>query len=362
MSPIRKSILDWLVITAGMAIGVAALALLGAHEVYRWSPVLVVLATSLALCGAGPVSASMLALRRRRAAGIAYFSFGTGMVVLVTITEVALSPNRPRQTGLYAVALPSVLIAFGLYWFYTAKSGWPPVSRWNNGATIATFSFLVLTISTLGAISLAVRRPLIGDCGESRIFARPTSARHAAFIVHVVHAGPLLGAIGIVQQEFWGLPLHSKMVFMKWGKTGETYFVSAWRGYGVLTRFLPVFSGHCAEDWRNVNDAQLELRLMRDGPPSHGVRIIGRVLKASDVGGWFTELPTPGVGVLISGPSGSVIVKTDQYGIYDANGLLPGDYEVRLEGTPASLRRKCREAYVSHLQVGDIGGCELVLR
>jgi hypothetical protein len=80
-----------------------------------------------------------------------------------------------------------------------------------------------------------------------------------------------------------------------------------------------------------IGRAAVDLRVLQDGPPSSGVRIIGRVY--ADTYG----TPASGAKVLITVPGGSISTTTDQQGIYDLVGLPAGRYSVRLEPGIATM-------------------------
>jgi hypothetical protein len=105
----------------------------------------------------------------------------------------------------------------------------------------------------------------------------------------------------------------------------EPYFVEGVRSSGVLTRLLPIIEPVDCGRTAHLDDAGVALRVLHDGPPSSGGRLIGRVfasLKSEP------RNPVPGVSVLAKGPAGSVVSVTDAQGIYDFVGLPAGHYTV----------------------------------
>lgn len=55
-------------------------------------------------------------------------------------------------------------------------------------------------------------------------------------------------------------------------------FVDGRRLPGSLTRFLPVYDLNCTRS-DLLQDAGIDLRVLHDGPPAQGIRLIGRTLR-----------------------------------------------------------------------------------
>jgi hypothetical protein len=76
------------------------------------------------------------------------------------------------------------------------------------------------------------------------------------------------------------------------------------------------------------------MRVLREGPPARGVRIIGYVRKPEPFAGMFTppkaHTPFTGAKISLTGSSGTTIVTTDQDGIYEVDGLPLDNYTLRL--------------------------------
>src|SRR5258706_5485287 len=75
----------------------------------------------------------------------------------------------------------------------------------------------------------------------------------------------------------------------------------------------------------------MDLRILRGTPTREGVRVIGQ----TSVG---YGKPLRGVKVLVTGPSGTITVVTDQDGIYDLPNLPVGHYKVHVDGCKANDR------------------------
>lgn len=95
-----------------------------------------------------------------------------------------------------------------------------------------------------------------------------------------------------------------------------------------------------------MDRAVISLRVLQDGPPKSGVRIIGQVFESY----FAASSPARGVNVRIAGPNGDVVLATDDQGIYDITGLPPGHYSVGVGS---------REAiWTGELKTGEIGGTD----
>jgi hypothetical protein len=140
--------------------------------------------------------------------------------------------------------------------------------------------------------------------------------------------------------------------FFKQGERKQ-YFVDGIRSQGLLTHFLPIIEPqHCGRtDF--LEGAMVDLRVLQDGPPTSGIRIIGRVY--TDM--YAASEPARGAKLLITGPTGTISTATDQQGIYDLIGLPPGHYIVEIE-----LENQRRYSYRSEGDVkpGEVWGSDLI--
>jgi hypothetical protein len=165
-------------------------------------------------------------------------------------------------------------------------------------------------------------------------------------------------AVGIVQERFWGVPSHWPHLvlmtdFIYW--KGETFFIDGAHGNGLLTRILPIVGARvsCSRS-RPARDAIVDLRLLRETPPEGGARLIGYVREPEVFAGVFGPPIPPsfaaGARIHVTGPAGTETIKTDETGIYQLDGLRPGDYKLQLampenqvagfwdqEGSPAKV-------------------------
>jgi hypothetical protein len=216
----------------------------------------------------------------------------------------------------------------------------------------------------------ALYGPLIQPlCAERPPFVKPLSPRQAVFVAkalwvgridrdHAAQTGHNLGhwALALVQRRYWGLPWwSSKVVFLANGgfEKGEEYFVDGDRS-SLVSYFVPlVHIGTCTRSVP-LDRADIDLRILRDGPPESRVRIIGRIVRQPS---GRPQESVPGMKVEIIGPSGRLFAISDAQGVYDADGLPPGHYALsvgsadQLDFLPPYSR-----LYQHDLKVGDVWG------
>jgi hypothetical protein len=256
---------------------------------------------------------------------------------------------------------------FALFWLGTHKLGWPsllpPQSLTARGRVlkILTICLVVFCLDICLTFALSALGSSLnsGDCMGTALFTQPRSKNHAVFTARVIFAGRSLHellpgsdfrtmgapdknigdwAIGAVQEKFWGLPswwphlvLLTDYVYWK----GSTYFIDGSRENGFLTRMLPIVGArvNCGRS-RLAQDAIVDLRAIREGPPTSGTRLIGYVRKPEIFSSIF-KVPVPysfqpGARITVAGPLGTKTITTDESGIYQVDGLPAGDYTVEL--------------------------------
>lgn len=205
----------------------------------------------------------------------------------------------------------------------------------------ATSALLLAGIAYVAiCVVLTVRSPVArGDCGEHPPFAAPIRAEQAVFIAKIFYVSGepqppewrQPWSIALIHHRYWGLPRWMPNLVLLGHlptKKGEEYFIDGDRSLFRLSGFFPYVDFRCSSRTRQVSEAEVEMRLLKDGPPRSGIRIIGRVMGRPGVGG---RQPFPGIRVKITGTDSVVTVTTDDQGIYDAVGLPPGHYIVRTD-------------------------------
>lgn len=211
-------------------------------------------------------------------------------------------------------------------------------------------------------------------CGPPPPYLKPLAPWQALFTARILYVGRVDSksamqsghrfgpwAIAHVNHRYWGLPWwSSSIVVIAPGRfqEGEAYFVDGRVGWLPHSRFLPIVSTPACNRTQALSEAVVDTRILNQGPPRTGVRIIGRTYRRRAAGGDERGYePAPGVRVEIKGPSGSMFVTSDSEAVYDATGLPPGHYSIEID-RPARMDRympfeyKCPE----NLAPGDVWG------
>jgi hypothetical protein len=260
----------------------------------------------------------------------------------------------------------ALFAAFGLFWLLTDKYGWPSLLERRERAlakrvaSVLLVFLIVLSLDAAMNLALSAMRSSLWspDCGPKQPFTHSLSPTQAVLTARVIYVGRSLEArfrvpstlahypdrrlgdwaIGIVEMRYWGLPwwrprliLLTDDIYWK----GETYFVDGGRPDGLLTRFLPIVSGGiiCSRT-RPLREAVVDLRVLKEGPPMNGTRIIGYVRGPQSYAHYFEPPVDPafvsGAKVAITSQRRESVVTTDESGLYEIDGLPPDDYKLRL--------------------------------
>jgi hypothetical protein len=360
-----KTALSWLAVGLGILVSIDQLAVIGVYGISIDGPLPNrLLGLSTVLSAIVPLSGSLVALRNRRRAAYLLLAPAPLVALCQGYADIFYSYYVDRTTLLLRDGLTvAPFLALGVFWLVTHRLRWSrllsglPKSTKGRLATISVGCFLLFTLVIGAALAIAAHTPPFGDCGAPRPFAKQQRPNQAAFTARIMEI-PILGPVGVVRENFWGLrSWESTLVLLQagpWFRTGDMWFIDGYRQDGLLGRSLPAFSLHCTRS-AQVSDAELDLRLLRDGPPKDGVRVIGRAVRFRHD---FSEQGVPGVEITITGPLGNITAATDAQGIYDRIGLPPGQYTFRSENyteIPAV-------AEPQNLETGDIGGRTLVLK
>jgi hypothetical protein len=198
-------------------------------------------------------------------------------------------------------------------------------------------------------------QPLVGDCSGGPLLRQGTPVRFD-FTASVLFVGPATNhgqsLWSVVQVDHvyppkaWTMPT---LVILRGGfrieDTARRYFVEGQRSYAPFGRFLPIIEPCACGHTKPLEDAALELRVLQEGPPKSGIRLIGQVFKGDR---WpsVSRTVAPGIEVLIDGPGGKIELVTDPQGVYDAMETLPGSYTIR--------SATAHETFVIETKMGDV--------
>ena len=269
-----------------------------------------------------------------------------------------------RCSGFMAqiLAAPGAVLAIlGSFWLVSYWLGWPVqigegVPGRRQIAIFSLFCVFVLLLTSAGSLLLESHRGdgwLMWKCKPASPISKPQYRGQAVFIAKSKRLGGV--NVLLVQKYFWGLPWWDhKLAFFVPAMLpdGQTYFVDGVRTQSLFTWFLPTVQLKSCTRLSPLEDAEVDLRVLRDGVPRAGVCIIERVRHDQ-----WDRAPAPGVKVAIAGPRGTVITTTDEHGIYDISAVEPGHYMIRVESCTKAednSYRPCRAD--AELKVEDVWG------
>ena len=185
--------------------------------------------------------------------------------------------------------------------------------------TLAVSAFTVMRLVALEAEAIEL------DCSRQSSFTADRYKNRVVFVATVNDFG-----IAEVRENFQGLrPGTKRVLIAHWGflhseiKSGKTYYVEGRFEDTWLSRFLPVVNVAFCSRSSLVNEAALDLRILRSSASPNTVRVVGQ-LRARD------NHPKSGATISIKEATGDVTVATDSEGIFELTGLPPGHYEVQV--------------------------------
>jgi hypothetical protein len=347
----------WFVIAFEVLVGVFILLQVGRSEVYSQVPVVV--ATTL-FVGAAPILSSFVATRNPR---------GAARILWVSPLALFLLPRFSLGLRLDIAVLLGATVAPGLFWLFVSRRNWPlplrhPVLPHRPRLKIVLVFGLLCTFLA-SSVFLSLFLPWwspIGDCSGGPLLNEQGAPLNIDFTARILFVGPRtfhgssLWSIARVEQRFSDAPwsvagLVVLRDFFRPDNRFEHFFIEGKRSRGVFARFLPIIERVECGRSRRLSDAIVPLRILHDGAPRKGIRIIGRVYTS-----WRKHpAPTPRIEVLIKGPAGSTVTVTDADGIYDVTGLPLGQYTIELSTT------KRHPVCVVNLESTPVSGCNLFL-
>jgi hypothetical protein len=371
LPPLLRISLSWSVIVLGVLTGILFI-VVSCHVAFEhgveddWFPsTLAALIASIALLG------SVAAITSPRRAGLFFLIAGPVMGSCF----VAWWRSFRFEAGVSFLALVSTGVGLsflfaipGLFWLFTARAGWRPVLSSSTRVKVFAGPCLLATCVVVG-VTAWLCMPHYGsfECGVSAPVSAQRSPNHVVFVGKIVLVGRSEDqgqfsswSVVRVERRFWGLPWWAPRLVILFGDVFGTgnraeYFVDGVRGAG-WAHFLPIIESYPCGRTQHLNSAAVDLRVLQDGPPKSGVRIIGQVYTAMD----STGLPAQGVKLSITGPGGKVTATTDSQGIYDLVGLPSGHYSVQVE--PEGQRDHFSGAASGDVKSGEVWGTTLVRR
>jgi hypothetical protein len=327
-----------------------------------------------------PIAATFVALRNRRV-GAWLLLIPSAVIALWWATSLGQppvgAPSGDRNIG-WLLAVFSLLLVPGTFWLFTSWFGWPRTLfiRFTYKRLIA--AVVVLCGSVLvGSATMSLRSEDIPVChGLGRPpFTKQLSPQHTVFTARLVATGLLwperwqgrgapmkYWALAVVDRHFWGLPWWNRKLAILMLETnggqffhkGDIDFVEASRLPGPVTRFLPIYDLSCSRT-KHLGDAEVDLRILRDGPPLSGMRILGRTIRED--GG--RKVGVAGAKVEIySRTTGLFTVISDDNAIFDVPGLPHESYDVREAGR-VGWHYDCCNTRRSPQQAGYICDCSV---
>ncbi len=270
--------------------------------------------------------------------------------------------NPQTAIATAAIVFVASLVVPCFFWRWAVRHGLPglltigPLSR--RPKLVGALGSAMFISLFLVALFLSLNLPwwsLIGDCHGGPLLSEG-ALLGSDFTASVLFVGPRT----FHGQSLWSMVRVDRVYSRKAGAipnlvilrggfrfedTGRQYFVEGKRSDAPFRRFLPIVEPYNCGHTKPLEDAAVELRVLRDGPPKSGIRLIGQVYKGDR---WRREsqTPVPGSEVSIDGPGGPAESVTDSQGIYDMTGALPGRYMIR---SATSL-----ETFVIETKRGDV--------
>lgn len=253
----------------------------------------------------------------------------------------------PLALSLLILAVPV------LFWRIAARFGWPiPLQRsgWSIIAghpyrSIATL-VAVLIMVAVGSLSSVLWLSPVGDCGRLSLLDERGVPRGVDFTAKIVFVGPRpaygilrgrssLWSLARTEERFGQQPVAVPRFVILRGSfvaadRSREYFVESTGGSNtVLGHLLPVVEpldcGHTAP----LEDAGAWVRILREGAPKSGARLVGRVYVSVpyDRRG---KRPAPGTHVNLDGMGGTVVSVADDEGIFDFPSVPSGTYTLHV--------------------------------
>jgi hypothetical protein len=343
-------IIGWLVAIQAIFVGLFAVTLLSGSWVWPGYPTFVRIAV-IVFGVFLPIVLCLIGLHDPRTAA----RFGLPLAVLTFIPLFSAIGGSydviVGESGHLGVPLAISLLVLAIpvtFWRFAARFGWPvplPRSLWSiiagNPFSSSVALLAVLAMVGVGSLSLMPWLPPVGDCSGRPLLDERGVPRGVDFTAKIILVGPRF-PLGILRERsLWSLArVHERFGprsfkvpqfvvlrgFFEAADQSREYFVESTAGSDtVLGHLVPVVEpldcGHTAL----LEDAGAWIRILREGAPKSGARLIGRVY----VGVPYDhrgKRPAPGTHLNLDGTTGTITSIADADGIYDFRSVPPGTY------------------------------------
>jgi hypothetical protein len=361
-------IAGWFVVLEGIFLGVLVTAVAGGT--FTGAKPTVATFTSVA-AGLLPILASLVATYAPRTA----VRMILWTVPLTPLWMLLFAPDFGGIGGSIAVFTGVILIP-SCFWYLAARRNWPPpmagssISRRRRlrAILLVALSCFFLAIAFFWSLALPWWPP-IGDCQGHPVLdeqGHPQGINFTAkilFLAPKTFRGMSLWSIVRIEERFSGLSWWTpNVIFVRNifdpADASTEYLIEGTRSYGALTRFLPLVERSDCGYTNTSGRAQVAIRILRDGPPKSGARLIGWVSRDR----WTDRRPVPRFGISVEGPSDSFVLWTDADGIYDITALPPGRYTLDSLAKGANDRSGFRGGKTFDLKAGEIGSANFYLQ
>jgi uncharacterized membrane protein len=324
-------------------------------------------------CGVIAILSAFWAMRSRRRAAL-WCLAGMVPTFFAWLADASMY-SLWSDVALAAIAVSVSLLAPGIFWLVTYKFRWPEILQqgfwgWRRNLSLAGATFMILVAIMYGSLYCALRMPrsVPYRCSSTSVLTSPLSSDHVMFLAHPLFPHPRpniiqdyfdvrwpLWTLAEVDHVYWGLPWwNHRIVAVGYLASQSQFLFDGERDNGLISGMIPLYNlrvcGQTAEEGR----AEAQLRILREGSPKSGVRIIGRVNADN----------RSGIQVTISSPTGIVHATTDQFGVYDVKGLPAGLYRIQLNSTDERDHRtdyECGDKDGHQVSEGEVWGCRLYM-
>jgi hypothetical protein len=239
-------------------------------------------------------------------------------------------PARNNPEALYEFPLLLLVrlglpLVFALFWWLTHEFGCPQVLAWRPrsvgervvcGMLVVSFLYAVIFVNVL--LLASMRLGFSVACGKADPFATPRGLDHVVFTARIVATCCVAPARLLALFPRFGVSRSLRC------KSGIKDCLDGIRGsyssrstlrtfpshFSLKATFAKAFFPGSSPSWKSdfcgrtglLREAQVDLRVLHDGPPKNGVRIIGRVERYVLQGQHYVPEYLAGEAVVLTGP------------------------------------------------------------